>query len=103
LDAVALTSFNEGTPVSLIEAQAAGRAIVSTRVGGIENVVKEGVTALLSANNNAEKFGMNLLRVVEDRNLRTRMAEAGWAHVHDRYHYTRLVEDTAKLYRALTA
>jgi hypothetical protein len=46
---------------------------------------------------------MNLLRVVEDRNLRTRMAEAGWAHVHDRYHYTRLVEDTAKLYRALTA
>jgi glycosyltransferase involved in cell wall biosynthesis len=57
VDAVALTSFNEGTPVSLIEAQAASRAVVSTRVGGIENVVNDGVTGLLSANNDARSFG----------------------------------------------
>src|SRR5205823_6456752 len=43
LDIVCLTSFNEGTPVSLIEAQAANRAIVSTNVGGIENVVMPGI------------------------------------------------------------
>jgi glycosyltransferase involved in cell wall biosynthesis len=103
VDAIALTSYNEGTPVSLIEAQAASRAVVSTRVGGIENVVKEGITALLSANNDAEAFGTNLLRVVEDDGLRSKMAQAGWAHVHDRYHYTRLVSDTARLYSALIA
>lgn len=103
VDAVALTSFNEGTPVSLIEAQAASRAVISTRVGGIENVVKEGATALLCANNDAEAFGKNLLRVVEDQQLRLKLGQGGWDHVHDRYHYTRLVKDTARLYEALIA
>lgn len=101
LDAVALTSFNEGTPVSLIEAQAANRPIVSTKVGGIENVVVEGATALLSPTDDARAFGDNLLRVVEDDHLRDRMARAGWDHVKQRYHYTRLVRDTAQLYRRL--
>ncbi|MBS1581173.1 MAG: glycosyltransferase [Bacteroidetes bacterium] len=101
LDAVALTSFNEGTPVSLIEAQAANRPVVSTNVGGIENVVVEGSTALLSPTDDARAFGENLLRVVEDDALRARMACAGWDHVRQRYHYTRLVQDTAALYRQL--
>lgn len=47
-DIVALTSLNEGTPVSLIEAQAAGKAIVSTNVGGIGDIVIHGQTALVS-------------------------------------------------------
>ena len=101
VDVVALTSFNEGTPVSLIEAQAANRPIVSTNVGGIENVVLEGRTALLSAVSDPGRFGQNLLRVVEDDILRSQMAGGGWAHVHERYHYTRLVNDTALLYQQL--
>lgn len=103
VDAVALTSFNEGTPVSLIEAQAANRAVVSTRVGGIENVVLDGVTGLLSANNDARSFGENLLRLVEDTPLRARLSSAGWAHVGERYHYSRLISDTAELYQRLIA
>lgn len=101
VDLVALTSFNEGTPVSLIEAQAADKAVVSTRVGGIENVVLEGRTGLLSPNNDIEKFAENLLRLVEDDDLRGRMARSGREHVRDRYHYTRLVSETANLYRSL--
>ncbi len=100
-DIVALTSFNEGTPVSLIEAQAAGRAVVSTRVGGIENVVEEGLTGLLSATNDAAALGANLLRVVENNELRTRLGAAGWPHVEARFHYSRLINDTANLYREL--
>ena len=45
LDIICLTSFNEGTPVSLIEAQASNKPIVSTRVGGISDIVVEGETA----------------------------------------------------------
>jgi glycosyltransferase involved in cell wall biosynthesis len=101
VDLVALTSFNEGTPVSLIEAQAANRPIVSTNVGGIENVVLEDRTALLSPTADAERFGQNLLRVVEDDALRARMSSGGWDHVRQRYHYTRLVEDTTNLYHEL--
>ena len=101
VDVVALSSFNEGTPVSLIEAQAANRPIVSTKVGGIENVVVEGGTALLSPTEDVERFAQNLLRMVEDDGMRARMSQGGWEHVKQRYHYTRLVDDTAALYREL--
>jgi glycosyltransferase involved in cell wall biosynthesis len=101
LDIVALTSFNEGTPVSLIEAQAAGKPIVATRVGGIENAVVENETALLSALEDEDFFSKSLLRLVEDDNLRNNMAGKGWSNVENRFHYTRLVSDMKVLYHSL--
>lgn len=100
LDIVMLTSLNEGTPVSLIEAQAANRPIISTRVGGIENVVSSD-TALLAESGDAEALAVHLGRLLQDHDLRQRMASGGWQHVKERYHYTRLVTDTAALYRSL--
>jgi glycosyltransferase involved in cell wall biosynthesis len=98
-DIVALTSFNEGTPVSLIEAQAAGKPIVSTNVGGIEDVVIPGQTALLCSNNNVRNFSEQLLRLVESSRLQEEMGHKGWPHVKEKFHYTRLVSDIDKLYR----
>lgn len=100
VDIVMLTSLNEGTPVSLIEAQAANRPIVSTRVGGIENVVRPN-TALLAESGDIDTLTEHLQRLVADNGLRARMGRDGWAHVKDRFHYTRLVDDTAALYRTL--
>lgn len=101
LDIVCLTSFNEGTPVSLIEAQAANKPIVSTNVGGIENVVIPNKTALLSEISGKENFSNHLLKLVSDENLRKEMCINGWSHVKEQFHYTRLVAETAKLYRKL--
>ncbi len=101
LDVVVLTSHNEGTPVSLIEAQAANRPVVSTVVGGIENVVRHDGTGLLSRAGELDALVENLLQVVENDALRRRLGAAGWEHVRERYHYERLVEDTAVLYRSL--
>jgi glycosyltransferase involved in cell wall biosynthesis len=100
-DIVALTSFNEGTPVSLIEAQAAGKPIVSTNVGGIENVVIPGETALLTSDNDPEEFAELLLKITENNLLRASMAEKGWKHVREKFHFTRLVSDMEKLYSKL--
>jgi glycosyltransferase involved in cell wall biosynthesis len=100
-DIVTLTSFNEGTPVSLIEAQAANKPIVTTNVGGIENVVLPDVTALLCANNDIEQFSSQLLKVVESKELQRSMAEHGWKHVKEKFHYTRLVSDMEKMYKKL--
>jgi len=101
LDIVALTSFNEGTPVSLIEAQAGGRPVVSTRVGGVENVVKEGVTGLLCDPDDSAGFIEHLRRLVKDPHLRAEMGHRGWDHVRERYHYTRLAADMHRLYEEL--
>jgi glycosyltransferase involved in cell wall biosynthesis len=101
LDIVALTSHNEGTPVSLIEAQAAGKAVISTRVGGVENVVAEGQTGFLCNKDDMQSFVNQLLRLVEEKLLRNKMADNGWDHVRNKFHYTRLVSDMKNLYNEL--
>lgn len=101
LDIVMLTSLNEGTPVSLIEAQAANRPVLSTRVGGVENVVQEGRTGILCPSGDAQALSAGLLRMVEDERLRERMGAGGWDHVRERYHYSRLIADMDALYRRL--
>jgi glycosyltransferase involved in cell wall biosynthesis len=100
-DIVCLSSWNEGTPVSLIEAQAAGKPVVSTRVGGIENVVEEGKTALLCAPGDLDNFAKALLELINNDAKRLAMGEAGWPVVGSRYHYTRLVSDMSALYQEL--
>lgn len=103
LDIVAMTSLNEGTPVSLIEAQAANVPIISTNVGGIENVVIEGDTAVLALNDNVDDFVVKLLPMLNDAGMRQRMSANGWTYVKDKFHYTRLISDMDNLYRELLA
>ena len=100
-DIVTLCSLNEGTPVSLIEAQAAGIPIVSTKVGGIKNVVKEQVTALLTEPGDLEGFTSHLKQLVENESKRLELSEHGWNFVKDNFHYTRLVKDMDRLYAQL--
>ena len=100
-DIIALTSLNEGTPVSLIEAQAAGKPIVSTNVGGIANVVHENHTALLSSSLDVEAFAENLKVLVQSESLRKEFSENGWPFVKQKFHYERLVNDIKLVYRDL--
>lgn len=101
-DIIALTSFNEGTPVSIIEAQASKRAVVATMVGGIKDIVEEGKTALLSNSGDVEKFAENLLMLIENEHLRENFGENGGDTVFKKFSYHRLVFDIEKLYNQLT-
>lgn len=101
LDIAMLTSLNEGTPVSLIEAQASNRPVVTTDVGGIRNIVKADETALLCPSGDADCLADALERLAQNAALRTQMGNGGWDFVRERYHYTRLIDDTARLYREL--
>jgi glycosyltransferase involved in cell wall biosynthesis len=101
LDIIALTSLNEGTPVSLIEAQAANKPIVSTRVGGIGDIVLENETALLSETNDIRSFQENLLRLVEDDEMRNSFNQRGARHVQGKFSVERLANDMSDLYYEL--
>ncbi|MEQ9188528.1 MAG: glycosyltransferase [Cryomorphaceae bacterium] len=101
LDVVALTSLNEGTPVSLIEAQAAGKPVVSTRVGGFEDIVVEGASALLCDVDDQEQWVANLKRLIQDPATRAAMGRVGKAHVSEQYSFNRLVKDITHLYNTL--
>lgn len=101
LDIIALSSFNEGTPVSLIEAQAANKPIVSTAVGGIQDVVIEGETALLSPSQDVDAFAQNLIKIVEDDSMRINMSQNSSEHAMKKFNFRRLVNDMENLYRQL--
>lgn len=101
LDIIALSSLNEGTPVSLIEAQASGKPIVSTKVGGVSNIVIPNETALLSPSNEPELFAKNIVQLIENDELRLSMGKKGWELVNEKYHYNRLVADMKNLYASL--
>jgi glycosyltransferase involved in cell wall biosynthesis len=101
LDIVALTSFNEGTPVSLIEAQASFKPVVTTNVGGITDCVEDNRSGIIVQQNEAQAFAQAINRLVEQPNERQAMGRLGHAFVQDRYSYTRLVRDIEGLYRGL--
>ncbi len=101
LDIITLTSYNEGTPVSLIEAQASNKPIVTTNVGGVKNVVKQDKTAYITEVNERSNFVNYLLRLIEDEKLRIEMGEKGWSFVKEKFSYSRLVNDMEQLYFSL--
>lgn len=98
LDIVCLSSKNEGTPVSLIEAQAASKFIVTTNVGGIKDILHP-ECGLLSEANDEMTFKNNLLFAVN--NFEEVQSKAGLASesVIKKFHYTRLCEDMDALYK----
>ena len=103
MDALVLPSANEGTPVSVIEALAAGRPAVATRVGGVPDVVRDAVDGFLVEPGDTDGIAGRLEALARDPELRTAMGAAGRARVLERYAVDRLVDDMDELYRSLLA
>ncbi|MDA1230584.1 MAG: glycosyltransferase [Planctomycetota bacterium] len=117
LDIVMLTSKNEGTPLSLIEAMANGRAVLSTAVGGVVDVLgsenrgmengvsgEKGVCLRLHGISTAEtanSLASAVFQLASDRQLRTDLGERGEAFVRRAHSKDRLINNVADLYRSL--
>ncbi len=100
-DVVALTSRNEGSPVALIEAMAAGRAVVSTSVGGVPDVVADGRTGVLVPMDDAAGMAAALMRLAADPVLRASLGGNAQAGAIAKYDAPRLLGDIDGLYRSL--
>jgi glycosyltransferase involved in cell wall biosynthesis len=100
-DIAVLSSDNEGTPVSLIEAAAAAVPAVATAVGGVPDVVLDERTGLLVAAGDHKALAAAIRRLGGDPALRERMGAAARAHVRERYSSERLVRDVEALYEEL--
>ena len=100
-DTVVLTSASEGTPVTIIEALAAGRPVVATNVGGVPDVVDEGETGFLVAAGDTYAMAERLELLARDPARRAEMGREGRERVLGRYAVERLVADFDSLYREL--
>ena len=101
LDLVVLTSNNEGTPVALIEAHAAGKAVVATDVGGVRHVVTDGVTGWLARAGDAQGIASLIEDALADRVRLAAFGAAGRDAVRDRFGKDRLLRDVRELYGEL--
>ena len=103
LDAVVISSHNEGTPASLIEAMATGCPVIATRVGGVPDMIVDGRTGRLVPPGDREALAAALLALFREPELTTRMAKLARERTLERHQATRLVGDIDWLYRELLA
>ena len=87
--------------MSVIEALGAGRPVVATRVGGVPDVVRDGVEGFLVEPGATDELADRLAELAQDPALRERMGEQGRDRVLPRYAVQRLVDDVDQLYRSL--
>lgn len=98
LDIVVLTSHNEGTPVSLIEAQAAYKPVVSTDVGGVEDIVQHGETGYITKVGAVQEFAGYVISLINDAEIAACMGRKGHDNVVKKYSKQRLINDMRNLY-----
>jgi glycosyltransferase involved in cell wall biosynthesis len=101
LDLVALTSHNEGTPVSLIEAQAAGKPVVATNVGGVADTVADGISGFLTAAGDADALAQRAGQILSDRALQDAFSASGRAFAAEKFSVRQMVQHTTDYYRQL--
>ena len=101
MDIICLTSKNEGTPVSLIEAQAAGIPIIATNVGGIKDIILEDKTGYIVNTDDIDGFAEKLWELIENENKRQEMSQNGWSFVKDKFQYTKLISNMDEYYKSL--
>ncbi len=101
MDILCLTSKNEGTPVSLIEAQAGNIPIITTDVGGVRDIMLDGETGYVIPVNDEELYVNRLLELCEDEKKRTKMSQKGWMFVEDKFQYRTLIQNMDSYYKEL--
>lgn len=99
LDAVALSSRNEGTPVALIEAMAAGRPVVATAVGGVPDLVEDEVSGILVPPGHARALADAVVRLARDGETRASFGRRG-REAARRFEAPHLIEALDALYRS---
>ena len=98
-----LTSDYEGCPYTILEAMAAGVPVVTTRAGGLAEVVRDGETGLLADLGSPDSVAAALAYVLDDPARARALGEAGRARAREGYSLERMVRETTDLYEAVAA
>ena len=98
MDVVLLTSRWEGLPIALLEAMAAGRPAVASRLPGTSEIIVDGVTGFLVPPGDVEGFAGSVRKLLGDRALREALGRAGRERVAREFSLAKTIEATAQVY-----
>jgi glycosyltransferase involved in cell wall biosynthesis len=98
LDLFVLSSLHEGVPISLLEAMTMGIPVISTRVGGIPEVLTDNHNGLLVESDDAEALSAAMIKVATDPKLGQRLAENARSAVANEFSFERCLSNTISLY-----
>jgi L-malate glycosyltransferase len=101
IDLFALSSLQEGLCTSVIDAMAASKAAVATRVGGVPEVVADGETGLLVPPRDHDALADGIIRLLKDDARRVRMGEAGLKRARKLFTVDHMVDGTIAAYERL--
>jgi glycosyltransferase involved in cell wall biosynthesis len=101
LDVLILTSLNEGTPFTIIEAMASQVPVVATRVGGVPDLITDHVTGLLCPSNDFQAMAECAKQLFESGELRQKLVKNACKFAEANYSYERLIKEMEKLYSEL--
>ncbi len=101
LDLVVLSSFYEGTSVSLLEAMAAGKAVIASRIGGNPQVVVEGESGLLFKPGDSRELAQKMVYLLADVSLRKQMGEQGRKRAEELFSGSQMVKKYEGLYHEI--
>jgi len=96
-----MPSYYETFGISVIEAMAFGLPVVATNVGGLPEVVEDGVTGILVPPGDSEALAEGLIRLLSDADLRRRMGRAGQDRVRSEFTVDRIVDQTLAVYESV--
>lgn len=97
-DSVLMPSLNEGFPRTAIEAMAAGKPVIATRVGGTPEAVIDGQTGILVPSKDSEALSAAIVQLVSDTELQARLGSNGRARAEQNYSVDRYVSKLDEMY-----
>jgi glycosyltransferase involved in cell wall biosynthesis len=80
-----LSSISEGIPLTVIEAMAARRPVVSTAVGGLPELIEHGVSGMLAPSGDASSLAASLVQLYQNADLRNQMAEVAAGRAQEKF------------------
>jgi len=100
-DVFAMSSVTEGMGTPIVDAMAAGKAAVATAVGGIPEVVVDGVTGYLVPPRDPAALASRIVELLKNRSLCERMGHAAFDRARERFTVAKMVDGTAAVYKSL--
>ena len=101
MDVFVFPSIKEGLGIALLEALASGKACVASRVGGIEDIITDRESGLLTGSGDISAISKSILEFLSDDILRARMGDNGRRMVREKFTLKRMAREVAEVYRSV--